>query len=135
MIGKSLLRQPGEPLVCYCPPGVCQAPRGFRGPCRRASDVQTEGEAEYASWQARAALAVPAASTEPVYATPPSPHPSGELVEAAMRKGLEALEMAQSGLQWYRVAHPEEVDGSDDEADAGIESALAALRSALERLP
>lgn len=50
MIGKSLLRQPGEPLVCYCPPGVCQAPRGFRGPCRRASDVQAEGEAEYASW-------------------------------------------------------------------------------------
>jgi hypothetical protein len=58
MIGQSLLRKPGEPLVCYCPPGVCQAPRGFRGPCRRASDVLAEAEAEYASWRpvARASL-------------------------------------------------------------------------------
>lgn len=37
---KSLLRDPvkaGDRLVCYCPPGVCQAPRGFNGPCNRAS--------------------------------------------------------------------------------------------------
>lgn len=33
---KSLLRKPGEKLVCYCPPGICQAPKGFRGPCNRA---------------------------------------------------------------------------------------------------
>ena len=36
---KSLLRapiKPGEWLVCYCPPGVCQAPKGFSGPCNRA---------------------------------------------------------------------------------------------------
>ncbi len=36
---KSLLRQPlkpGERLVCYCPPGICQAPKGFSGPCNRA---------------------------------------------------------------------------------------------------
>jgi len=37
---KSLLREPlkpGERPVCYCPPGVCQAPRGFSGPCNRAT--------------------------------------------------------------------------------------------------
>ena len=35
---KSLLRAPlksGERLVCYCPPGICQAPKGFSGPCNR----------------------------------------------------------------------------------------------------
>ena len=39
---KSLLRKPlkpGERLVCYCPPGVCQAPKGFSGPCNRATDA------------------------------------------------------------------------------------------------
>lgn len=39
---KSLLRpalKPGQKLVCYCPPGVCQAPKGFSGPCNRATDV------------------------------------------------------------------------------------------------
>lgn len=172
MIRKSLLRKPGEPLVCYCPPGVCQAPRGFRGPCRRASDVQ--GEAEYASWQARAALPVPAASTEPVQltedavlraiqscgsevqgrikltfdsgpyevtrptlvamklahaiqrqcATPPSPHPSGELVEAA-RKGLEALESCR-----IRAVSEWEVR---EVTPKFITEAIAALRSALEK--
>lgn len=33
---KSLLRpalKPGDKLVCYCPPGICQAPKGFSGPC------------------------------------------------------------------------------------------------------
>lgn len=38
---KSLLRNPlkdGERLVCYCPPDVCQAPKGFSGPCNRAAD-------------------------------------------------------------------------------------------------
>jgi hypothetical protein len=37
---KSLLRaplKPGEKLVCYCPPGICQAPKGFSGPCNRAA--------------------------------------------------------------------------------------------------
>ena len=37
---KSLLRaplKPGDKLVCYCPPGVCQAPKGFSGPCNRAA--------------------------------------------------------------------------------------------------
>jgi hypothetical protein len=39
---KSLLRKPikpGERLVCYCPPGICQAPKGFSGPCNRATDA------------------------------------------------------------------------------------------------
>jgi hypothetical protein len=38
---KSLLRKPlkpGERLVCYCPPGICQAPKGFSGPCNRATE-------------------------------------------------------------------------------------------------
>lgn len=38
---KSLLRaplKPGERLVCYCPPGICQAPKGFSGPCNRAKE-------------------------------------------------------------------------------------------------
>ncbi len=34
---RSLLRKADEPLVCYCPPGVCQAPKGFKGPCNRAA--------------------------------------------------------------------------------------------------
>jgi hypothetical protein len=37
---QSLLRaplKPGDKLVCYCPPGVCQAPKGFSGPCNRAA--------------------------------------------------------------------------------------------------
>jgi hypothetical protein len=36
---RSLLRaplKPGERPVCYCPPGICQAPPPFRGPCNRA---------------------------------------------------------------------------------------------------
>ncbi|WP_422096849.1 hypothetical protein [Variovorax sp.] len=37
---RSLLRKAGEPLVCYCPPGVCQAPTGFKGPCNRAALAQ-----------------------------------------------------------------------------------------------
>lgn len=39
-LSGSLLRKPlkpGERLVCYCPPGICQAPKGFSGPCNRAS--------------------------------------------------------------------------------------------------
>jgi hypothetical protein len=39
---KSMLRKPlkrGERLVCYCPPGVCQAPKGFSGPCNRADEA------------------------------------------------------------------------------------------------
>lgn len=40
--GGSLLRpalKPGDKLVCYCPPGVCQALKGFSGPCNRATDA------------------------------------------------------------------------------------------------
>lgn len=50
MIGKSLLHAPNDPLYCYCPPGVCQAPKGFRGPCRRYSDAVKDAETEYQSW-------------------------------------------------------------------------------------
>jgi hypothetical protein len=45
---KSLLRatlKPGERLVCYCPPGVCQAPTGFSGPCNRAPTAGVTTEA------------------------------------------------------------------------------------------
>jgi len=39
----------------------------------------------------------------------------------------EALEAAHAGLNWYRDRCPDAVDGSDDEADALIARALAAL--------
>ena len=47
-----------------------------------------------------------------------------------MSLAIEALEMARAGLQWYRDRHPEDVDGSDDEADRKIEAAIAELRAA-----
>lgn len=49
----------------------------------------------------------------------------------AMLKARDALNMAQTGLKWYRDSHPEDVDGSDSEADAEIEQALAALETEL----
>jgi hypothetical protein len=49
----SLLRsplRPGEKLVCYCPPGICQAPKGFSGPCNRAADhAKTSPGMQYAA--------------------------------------------------------------------------------------
>jgi hypothetical protein len=41
---------------------------------------------------------------------------------------LEALEMARTGLQWYRGMMPEYVDGSDAEADEQIDAAIALLK-------
>lgn len=38
---------------------------------------------------------------------------------------LEALEEAREGLRWYQDAHPEDTDGSDDEAMARIDAAIA----------
>lgn len=38
-----------------------------------------------------------------------------------------ALETAKNGLAWYRDRHPEDADGSDDEADARIAAALRAI--------
>lgn len=49
----------------------------------------------------------------------------------AMQVAIDALEMAQTGLQWYRGMMPEYVDGSDDEADEQIAAAIAGLRTAL----
>ncbi len=45
-------------------------------------------------------------------------------------QAIEALEAAKNGLQWYRGLMPQCVDGSDDEADAQIDAAIASLRSA-----
>lgn len=45
---RSLLRpplKPGDKLVCYCPPGVCQAPKGFSGPCNRATHPEQKESA------------------------------------------------------------------------------------------
>ncbi len=39
----------------------------------------------------------------------------------------EALEAAQNGLKWYRDAHPGDDSGADDEMDAQLSEALAAL--------
>ncbi len=44
---------------------------------------------------------------------------------------VEALTTAQNGLEWYRDRHPEDTDGSDDEADAEFDQAIAAARTAL----
>jgi hypothetical protein len=38
---------------------------------------------------------------------------------------LDALEEAREGLRWYQDAHPEDTDGSDDEAMARIDAAIA----------
>lgn len=40
---------------------------------------------------------------------------------------IEALETAKNGLDWYRQEYPEQVNGSDDEADQLIERAITAL--------
>lgn len=40
---------------------------------------------------------------------------------------VNALEAAKNGLEWYRDRCPEAVDGSDDEMDAQIDEAIAAL--------
>lgn len=42
---------------------------------------------------------------------------------------IDALDMAKTGLRWYRDANPELEDGSDDEADSEIESAIEAGNS------
>lgn len=57
---RSLLRKPGEPLVCYCPPGICQAPKGFSGPCNRATPPAV----------------MPAAPSDAVRGYPPLPKPT-----------------------------------------------------------
>lgn len=46
-----------------------------------------------------------------------------------IKEAIEALEMAKTGLEWYRDRCPDAVDGSDGEADEQIDAALAALRS------
>lgn len=42
---------------------------------------------------------------------------------------VEALELALTGLKWYRDSFPDAADGSDDEADATIAAAVALLQS------
>jgi len=46
-----------------------------------------------------------------------------------LRAAKSALEMQQTGLQWYRGMMPEYVDGSDNEADAETSSAITDLRT------
>jgi len=46
-----------------------------------------------------------------------------------LRAAKSALEMQQTGLQWYRGMMPEYVDGSDYEADAETSSAITDLRT------
>lgn len=50
-----------------------------------------------------------------------------ERAEAALEQARGALEPAKNGLAWYRDRHPEDADGSDDEADARIAAALRAI--------
>ena len=49
------------------------------------------------------------------------------MTRAPIQQALDALETAKNGLEWYKDNHPEEVDGSDDEAAATIDAAFAAL--------
>ena len=48
-------------------------------------------------------------------------------LEAALEQARIALEPAKNGLAWYRDRHPEDADGSDDEAAARIDAALRAI--------
>jgi chromosome segregation ATPase len=50
-----------------------------------------------------------------------------EVVElrAKLKDMGSALQEAKSGLEWYQAMHPEDVDGSDDEAMERIDAALA----------
>jgi hypothetical protein len=58
-----------------------------------------------------------------VFAAAPQGQPAPDLAGV-----LEALEMARTGLQWYRGMMPEYVDGSDAEADEQIDAAIALLK-------
>lgn len=56
---------------------------------------------------------------------------ANQILIAAAPDLLAALEEARQGLAWYQETHPESVDGSDDEAMARIDAAIAkATRSA-----
>lgn len=48
-----------------------------------------------------------------------------------MQVALDALEVAHAGLEWYRDACPDDVNGSDEEADEVIGNAMQALRDAI----
>lgn len=50
---------------------------------------------------------------------------------ALIQQALDALERAQAGLQWYQDSNPEQADGSDDEANAELDKAIAALQARL----
>jgi hypothetical protein len=62
------------------------------------------------------------------------PQPAPTLADH-IAAAIDALETAKVGLQWYRDAHPEEVDGSDDEADAQIDASLSGLQSIAGPIP
>lgn len=50
-------------------------------------------------------------------------------LKETLEEAILALEAAQSGLQWYQDMYPEEVDGSDDEANLQIETAIKDLQA------
>lgn len=50
-------------------------------------------------------------------------------LKETLEEAILALEAAQSGLQWYQDMHPEEVNGSDDEANLQIETAIKDLQA------
>lgn len=78
---QSLLRpalKPGERLVCYCPPGICQAPKGFSGPCNRATD-------------AAASPSAPDAPSGPGYTWPPKACPCGD---------IQSFECQETDCRW-----------------------------------
>lgn len=52
---------------------------------------------------------------------------ASETAAGAVQQAIEALEAAKNGLEWYRDARPMLTDGSDDEMDAQIDAAIAAL--------
>ena len=53
------------------------------------------------------------------------------ITRAEVQQVLDAMETASNGLEWYRDAFPEVVNGSDDEANSQIEAAISLLQSKL----
>lgn len=51
-----------------------------------------------------------------------------------MRAALDALDIQQTGLQWYRDAYPVDHNGDDDEADAKVSAAENGLRTLIAEM-
>lgn len=55
-----------------------------------------------------------------------------QIDRAVVEQVLEAMEMAENGLTWYKDMFPDQVHECDNEASAEIDAAKEALRAALQ---